>query len=96
MEDLLDGVEEELRFTVPIKVKGSLSLFRTRLKEARTIRKRRHFEQELEAFLQSEPCLRGAAKRYLRKKITPAIEAAVEAIKKGKQWLAKAEGSRRV
>jgi len=96
MEDLLDGVEEELRFAAPIKIKGSLNIFRTRLKEARTIRKRRHFEQELEAFLQSEPCLRGAAKRYLRKKITPALEAVVAATKRALQLLEKAKRSRRV
>jgi hypothetical protein len=96
MEDLLDGVEQELRSAAPIKIKGSLNIFRTRLKEVRTVRKCRHFEQELEAFLQSEPSLRGATERYLCKKTTPAIEAAVAATKRALALLEKAKRSRRV
>jgi hypothetical protein len=94
MEDLIDGVERELRYTARNKTKGSLNVFRTRLKEVRTVRKRRHFEQDLEAFLQNKPFLRGAAERYVCKKMIPAFEAVTEAINQAVPFLAKGKSSR--
>jgi hypothetical protein len=87
MEDLLDGVERELRSSVPVKIRVALNTFRLRLSESRVAKRRKHFEQELEAFLQSEPFLRAATKRYLRKKIPSAIERAVATIKRALAFL---------
>jgi len=89
MEELLDGVQQELGSTVPIKTKVALDTFRKRLDETLVARRRKRFEQELEAFLQSKRALRAAAKRYLRKKIPPAIEAAVAVMKQALAVLAK-------
>jgi hypothetical protein len=93
MADLIDGVERELRSKAQIKVEGSLNVFRMRLKEVRTIRTRKQFEQELEAFLRSKPFLRGAAGRYVRKKAIPLIEAAVAALNEAVPFLAKGKRS---
>ncbi len=89
MDDLLDGVEREVRFSARAKIKSSLNEFRTRLKEILTIQQRRHFEKELEAFLQSKPFLRGAAERYVCKKLIPALESATEAMTKANRILTK-------
>jgi hypothetical protein len=94
MEDLLEGVEQELRSSAPTRNRVALNTFRSRLNEGRTIRGRKHFEQELEVFIQSDPSLRGAAKRYLRKKIPPVIEAAVAALKQAQLVLAKYKTNR--
>jgi glucan phosphorylase len=80
MEDLIDGVQRELGFTIPTKTRAALNTFRKRLEENLGGRKRKRFEQELEAFLQSKRPLRAASKRYLRKKMNPAIKAVIAAL----------------
>jgi hypothetical protein len=95
IEDLLDGVERELRSSVPVKTRVALNAFRMRLSEGRVARRREHFEQELDTFLQSEPFLRAATKRYLRKKMLPAIAAAIAALKRALPFLAKDAINRR-
>jgi len=52
MEGLIDGVQGELGSTIPTKTKAALHAFRKRLEENLGERKRKRFEQELEAFLQ--------------------------------------------
>ena len=94
MEDLLDGVEGELRPSVPVKTMDALNEFRMRLRETRLTR-RKDFERELEAFLQSEPFLRTASERYLRKKITPVSKTAIAALKRAESFLAKARINKR-
>jgi hypothetical protein len=89
MEELLDGVQQELGTAVPIKTKVGLDTFRKRLRGTLVARRRKRFEQELEAFLQSKRALRAAAKRYLRKKIPPAIAAAIAVMKRAQLFLAK-------
>lgn len=89
MKGLLDGVQRELGSTVSIKTKAALDAFRKRLDETPVSRRRKPFEQELEAFLQSERALRDATERYLCKRISPAIEAAVAAMKRAQPFLAK-------
>lgn len=74
MKDILDGVERELCPSTPIKTRADLTAFRMCLDESPMVRRRKQFEQELEAFLQSKPFLRAAGKRYLRKKLIPALE----------------------
>jgi len=80
MMELLDGVQRELGSGVPNKTKATLDAFRGRLDETSAARKRKRFERELEAFLQSKPALRAASERYVCEKIPPAIEAAVAAM----------------
>lgn len=93
MDDLIDGVEQELRYPARIRIKGSLNVFRTRLKEVRTARSRTHFEQDLEAFLKSKPFLRGAAERYVCKRMIPALDAATQAINQVIPILARGKSS---
>jgi hypothetical protein len=96
MKDFLDGVERELRPSASMKTKVALNVFRSRLNQEHTPRRRKHFEQELEAFFQSGPFLRAAAKRYLRKRIIPAIETAVALVKRAQPFLTKDRTKRRV
>jgi len=95
MAYFLDGVERELGSPVSVKTKMALDAFRRQLSEGRIIRRHKRFEQELEIFLQSEPFLRGAAERYLTKKIGPAIEAAIAALEQARSFLAKVRTKRR-
>ena len=90
MAGLIDGVQRELGSTIPTKTKVALHTFRKRLGENQGARKRKRFEQELEAFLQSNRALRAAASRYLRKKMPPVIKAAISALKRARRLLAKA------
>ena len=87
MMELLDGVQRELGSAVPNKTKAALDTFRGRLEETSTARRRKRFEGELEAFLQSKPALRGASERYLGERIPPAIEAAVAAMMRALTFL---------
>ncbi len=75
MEEVIVGVQRELGSTIPTKTKVALHTFRKRLDENLGARRRKRFEQELEAFLQSKRALRAAAKRYLRKKFKASIAA---------------------
>ncbi len=88
MEELIDGVQGELGSTIPTKTKVTLHTFRKRFDENLSGRRRKRFEQELEAFLQSKRALRAASKRYLRKKIRPAIKAAIATLKRARRLLA--------
>jgi len=89
MEELVDGVQKELGPTVPVKTKVGLEAFRKRLRKPLIARRRKRFEQELEAFLQSERALRTAAQRYIRKKMPPIIKAAVAVMKQARALLGK-------
>jgi hypothetical protein len=82
MKELLDGVQRELGSRISRKAKDALDAFRKRLDETPGSRRRKRFEQELEAFLQSKRALRAATERYLCKRISPAIEAALAALKR--------------
>ena len=88
MDELIDGVQGELGSTIPTKTKVALHTFRKRLDENLGGRRRKRFEQELEAFLQSKRALRAASKRYLRKKMSPAIKAAIATLKRARRLLA--------
>jgi hypothetical protein len=70
-QDLIDGVQGELGIRVP-----ALDKFRARLDEARLSQERKPFDQEIEAFLDSQPFLREAAQRYLSKKASGLLEKA--------------------
>src|ERR1700730_17189256 len=89
MLDLLDGVQRELGSMVQTETKATLDAFREHLDESSALRKRKRFEQELEAFLQSSPALRGASERYVCEKIPPAIDAAVAALMRALPFLTK-------
>lgn len=88
MEELIDGVQGELGFTIPTKTRAALHTFRKHLEENLGGRRRKRFEQELEAFLQSKRALRAASKRYLRKKMRRTIKAVTATLKRARRLLA--------
>jgi uncharacterized protein (DUF2267 family) len=94
MEELIDAVQRELGSTIPIKTRAVLHTFRKRLKENLGGRRRKLFEQELEAFLQSKPALRAASKRYLRKKMRQVMKAVTATLKRARRSLAQRKRSR--
>jgi len=79
-ENLLNGVEQELRSTVPVNVRASLDTFRQRLDRDSIVRRRKRFERELEALLRGNPSLRAAANRYLSKKVKSALKTIVRVL----------------
>jgi len=82
-EELIDGVQGEVGMPIP-----ALDEFRARLNHAAADPQgRKHFEDELEAFLQSQPFLREAATRYQSKKASRLIGAATEALSHARQFL---------
>lgn len=83
MQDLLGGIEKELGSPVAI-----FQSFRGRLNEDGIARKRKQFERDLEAFLESKPFLRAATRRYLRKKAEPALETANVLLRRAEALLA--------
>jgi len=86
-QDLIDGVQGEVGMAIP-----ALNEFRARLNEvAPDAQKRRHFEDELEAFLHSQAFLREAATRYESKKASQAIEAATAVMARAQQFLPRRE-----
>lgn len=87
LEDLLDGVAREIRTTARTETKIALRRFRARLDKITVAREREQFERELGNFLQSEPCLRDAGTRYIRKKLPPIVEAAVATLKRAQRVL---------
>ena len=87
MEELIDGVQGELGSTIPTKTNVALHTFRKRLDENLGARRRKRFEQELEAFLQSKRALRSASKRYLRKKIRRVLKATTATLKRAQRLL---------
>jgi hypothetical protein len=89
MEELIDGVQQELGSSTPTKTRVALHTFRKRLDETLGRRKRKRFEQELEAFLQSKRALRAASKRYLRKKFRRVIKATTATLKRAQRLFAK-------
>ena len=95
MREFIDGVERELGPSIPANTKIALSAFRRRLNERGIAPRRKRFERELEAFLESEPVLEAAATQYLRKKIRPAVEEAVVLLKRVETILAKASKKKR-
>jgi hypothetical protein len=88
-EEMIDGVQRELGSAIPAKTKVALHTFRKRLDENLGARRRKQFEQELEAFIHSKPALRAAAERYLGKKIRSEVKAAIAALKLALPLLAK-------
>jgi hypothetical protein len=82
MEGLIAGTDRELRPSAPAKTRVGLKAFRVRLSRRRLPGGRKRFEEELEAFLQSDPVLRAATKRYLGRKTKRAAERLVVVLKK--------------
>lgn len=71
-QGLIDGVQGEVGMPI-----AALDEFRARLNDAAPdAQRRKHFEDELEAFLHSQPSLREAATRHQGKQATQAVEAA--------------------
>jgi hypothetical protein len=89
MGDLVDGVERELRRTAPLKTKLALETFKCRLAMDPVARRRRPFERELEAFIQSTKGLQSAAERYIGRILPPALEAAAATLERARPYLTK-------
>jgi hypothetical protein len=88
--ELIDGVQSEVGMPIP-----ALDEFRTRLNEAAAdAQTRKRFEDELEAFLHSQPFLREAATQSLRKEASPLIEAATALLKDARRFLPKHESTK--
>jgi hypothetical protein len=96
MEALIAGVNRELPASAPAKTRVGLEAFRVRLTRRRLARGRKKFEQELEAFLQSDPMLRAAAERYIAdliKQVTKRVRVVVRKIKAAARQYKKARRS---
>jgi Skp family chaperone for outer membrane proteins len=87
MEELLDGVQQELGSTVPAETEIALNDLRRRLEKHLTAPRRKRFKQELETLFERKPGLKAAANRYLRKKVPAAIAAAEAALEAGQELL---------
>jgi hypothetical protein len=88
MEELLDGIQQELGSTVSIESEAALNALRQRLKKPLIASRRKRFQKELNALFESKPGLKTAADRYLRKKVPAAIATAEAALAAGEQLLA--------
>ncbi|MFZ0640636.1 MAG: hypothetical protein WA020_03620 [Candidatus Acidiferrales bacterium] len=77
--EFLNGIEKELRSAAPSSTKLVLNAFRRRLDQDTSTRRRKRFEQELEAVLERNPFLRSATRRYLSKRMQSALKAAAKA-----------------
>jgi hypothetical protein len=87
LRDLIDGVQDEVGMAIP-----ALDEFRARLSEATPdAQRRKHFEDELESFLHSQPFLREAATRYQNKKASQEVEAATALLRRAQPFLPKGE-----
>jgi len=82
-QELIDGVQGEVGMPI-----SALEEFRARIDNAAPIpEKRKLFEDDIEAFLASQPFLREAASRYLGKKSSEAIESANALLERARQFL---------
>ncbi|MGA2053089.1 MAG: hypothetical protein ABSH19_07245 [Opitutales bacterium] len=85
MSNLLNGVGRELRTNAPLRTKRTLHALQNRLKASRVLRSRKAFEQEVEAFLQSESHLQAATSQYIKRIVPPVIADAMAALKQAKE-----------
>jgi hypothetical protein len=90
MEELLDGVQQELGSGISNETRTEIHSLRQRLDESLPARSRKRLELELEEFLHSELVLQAATERYLGKKTVSAIEAAETTLKQAEAILQKA------
>jgi hypothetical protein len=89
MEELLDGIQQELGSTVSTETVVALNKLRQRLEKPLIAPRRKRFEQELKALLESKRGFKAAANRYLRKKVPAAIAAAEATLEAAQELLAK-------
>jgi hypothetical protein len=90
MEDFLDGIERQLPSSAPARTTLALNAFRLRLKAPRVAGGRKRFEQELEAFIDKNLAVRGAAERHLSTTMVRSVEAADVALRRADKILARA------
>jgi hypothetical protein len=84
----IDGVRGEVGMPIP-----ALEEFRSRIDEAApSAEKRKVFEDEFQACVDSQPFLREATSRYLSKKASAAIASATALLARARQVLPKNEG----
>src|SRR5579863_9963217 len=83
-QELTEGIQREVGMPIP-----ALEEFRERIEEAAPIpEKRKVFEDEIDAFLESQPFLRDATSRYLGAKAARAIESSAALREQVRQVLA--------
>jgi len=83
----IDGVQGEVGMPI-----AALDEFRARLNDAAPdAARRKHFEDELEVFLQSQPFLQEAATRYRGKQASEAIESATAVLGRARPYLPNGE-----
>jgi hypothetical protein len=89
MEELLDGIQQELGSAVSTETKVALNTLRQYLAKPLTPLRRKRFKKECDALIESKPVLKAAADRYLRKKVPAAVAAAEAALEAAQELLAK-------
>jgi hypothetical protein len=95
-EEFVDDIERELGATAPADSLAALNAFRKRLDEDLDSRRRKRFDRDLDAFIESKPYLKVAVTRHLRRQIRPAVKAAMVALEEAKVVLAKYRKKKRV
>lgn len=93
-EELLDGVQQELSATDSAE-KAALDSLRIRLDKPLTPRRRKRFEDELEALIEDSPVLKLAADRYLCKRVPVAIAEAEATLRRAQHYLEKTKRMKR-
>ena len=73
MDELLDGVEDELCRSAPKKAHSILQEFRQRVARVKFRRERRAIERELEAVMKSAAYFRAAGRRHIAALCEPVI-----------------------
>ena len=86
MSDLFDGLERELPDLERAAIVPTLSQLRSRVMRC-TPQRRKKFEAELEAFLQSSITLQVAAQKYISRILLPTVEAAEAVLKESRALL---------
>jgi hypothetical protein len=87
IQDLLNGIESELRPSPPAGVRATLQTFRKALERDHVGRRRKQFERELESALQASPFLRRAAERYFSKMVPAAMASALDTLERAERVL---------
>ena len=77
MREMVDGVARCLCASAPAAARAELSRARKTIEEARTAERRRRWERQFDALVESAPYFRGAAGRYLGPRIQTAVTDAI-------------------
>jgi len=93
-KDFLDGVQRALGPTDSVE-RAALDTLRMRLDKPSTARRHKKFEEELDELLRTNPVMKLATDRYLRKKVPVVIAAAEATLKRAQHVLEKSKRMKR-